>query len=633
MKLLDEFRKRIGELGELRYVWLTSFNISIEFVETFLLPVVLDMDPPRNRMDYEHFQLALTDKKIDFRIFCDRRFMEAGQNKRTSIPVHGVSPAVIDGFSKESLFHPKVIYLEDVNGKKILGTGSANLTIGGWGRNQEVFSFKDISTKEQYSSAKRFFDILADNAGIAERLPGRRGLPRDEGGWSFVHSFQDTMFLTQLFEGTKSHELMVWSPYLPKNLPAFVQKLKHAVEKEDLEVHLVPDRVQGAFIRTPWSDELTGLVESEVLTFYDNPSVRDDNVELCHSKVWKIGGKLAIGSWNFTGPGSNLPDEAGGWNERSNIEAGFIMNDSSSWRNAVARPIAMDAANFASDALLVEEGLDVPRQLPFDIRVSFDWCEQRYDFAGQWHEGEEMKEYTLRVPGMPRPIALCWMPRKLELKLKPKMLANPTELLAEHRFEVIQEGKVIYRGLITETGLSFRRAQAFASLGELLDAFVLDGDPGPGDAIPFRIPVNENGESMAHESINEEHAEWISQEKGISYFRLFQATHQYSQKIEAIASVGELNIWAFSRPGCLLELVEKTKEKIAGSEPSVFNWFLAHEVNTLSKHALKKRRTLGNTPDSLSKVRWDKLGISLPRLPKDVEKGHVELFMKECGYA
>ncbi|HKI59799.1 MAG TPA: hypothetical protein VKA23_02085 [Mariprofundaceae bacterium] len=633
MKLLDEFRKQIGELGELRYVWLTSFNISIEFVETFLLPVVLGMDTPRNRMDYEHFQLALTDKKIDFRIFCDRRFMEAGQNKRTSIPVHGISPAVIEWFSKESLFHPKVIYLEDVNGKKILGTGSANLTIGGWGRNQEVFSFKDISTKEQYSSAKRFFDILADNAGISERLPERRGLPREEGGWSFVHSFQDTMFLTQLFEGTKSHELMVWSPYLPKDLPAFVQKLKQAVEKEDLEVHLVPDRIQGAFIRTPLSPELTGLVEDRMLTFYDNPSVRDDNVELCHSKVWKIGGKLAIGSWNFTGPGSNLPDEAGEWNERSNIEAGFILDDSSSWRNAVAKPITMDSANFASDALLVDEGLDVPKQLPFDIRVNFDWGEQRYDFAGKWHEGEEIQEYALRVPGISRPIALCWMPSKLVLKLKPEMLANPTELLSEHRFEVIQEGKIIYRGLITETGLSFRRAQAFTSLGELLDAFVFGGDPGPVDAIPFRLPVNENGESTANDSIDDAQAEWISQEQGISYFRLFQATQQYSQNIEAIASVGELNRWVFTRPGCLLELAEKTKEKIASSEPSVFNWFLAHEVNMLSKHASKKRRILGNTTDSLSKVRWDELGIPLPRLPKGVEKGHVELFMKECGYA
>ena len=270
MKLLTAFKEQLKELGELRYVWLTSFNINIEFIETYLLPAVLDMEQPKTRLDYEHFQVALTEKEIDFRIFCDRRFMEADKNKRTAIPVHGVSPAQWeDWFSKDSLFHSKVIYLEDVHGNKILGTGSANLTLSGWGRNQEVFSFQRVETKEQYDSVRFFFAEIAANVGLPEGLPERRGLPRDDGGWAFVHSFQNESFIEQLFANARARELLVWSPYLSKDVAAFIKRLKAVVAVEELEIHLVPDRVMGQYIRAPWTEALQELCDSGTLTFYE----------------------------------------------------------------------------------------------------------------------------------------------------------------------------------------------------------------------------------------------------------------------------------------------------------------------------------------------------------------------------
>ncbi len=60
MNLLKEFRAQLATLGKLEVAWFTSFNSNIEFIETYLLPAVLDADPPRNRLDYEHFQLTLT---------------------------------------------------------------------------------------------------------------------------------------------------------------------------------------------------------------------------------------------------------------------------------------------------------------------------------------------------------------------------------------------------------------------------------------------------------------------------------------------------------------------------------------------------------------------------------------------
>lgn len=633
MKLLTAFKEQLKSLGELRYVWLTSFNINIEFIETYLLPAVLDMEQPKTRLDYEHFQIALTEKGIDFRVFCDKRFMEADKNKRTSIPVHGVSPALWeDWFSKDSLFHPKVIYLEDIHGNKLLGAGSANLTLSGWGRNQEVFTFHRVKTKEQYDAVRYFFNEIAVKVDQPEGLPERRGLPRDEGEWTFVHSFQDGSFIERLFENSRANDLLVWSPYLSQDLATFIKKLKNVAAVEDLEIHLVPDRVNGQFIRTPWTEALQELSKSGALTFYQNPTSRHDNVELCHAKVWKLGSKLAIGSWNFTTKGANLLDEAGEWDESVNIEAGVIVADGNSWRNAVGKPIRLSASAFASDELLKEEALEVPEQLPFDIHVQFDWREQRYDFTGHWHDGNPEEGYAVKVPGHKAAIPLVWMPQKKDLKVDVLEIRDPTALLHERRFQVVQGGKEVYRALITETGLADRRSQAFESLNDLLDAFVFGGEPGPEDDIPFRIPASQNSESLENDFIEASQVDVSQTAADISYFRLFQATHQYGEKLKAIKSVAELNSWVFTRPGCLLELVEKTRQKVSVGEPSLFNWFLTQEVKTLCGKAMKERRGLGATDDSLPKSRWDELHLSLPSLPAGIQRDYVEMIQKECGY-
>lgn len=636
MKLLCEFKEQLEQLGELKYAWFTSFNINVEFIERYLLPAVLDMDPPKNRLDYEHIQLALTEKQIDFRVFCDKRFMETEQNKRTSIPVHGISPRRYEeNFSHESLFHPKVIYLEDVHGSKILGAGSANLTISGWGRNQEVFQFYPVTTLEQYQSIKAFFEEVFGNVGLACPLlnRNRRSFDDENGAWSFVHSFQDDTFLEQFFSGSTGKDLMVWSPYLPGDLPAFIERLKTAADVGSLRIHLVPDRIEGKYIRTQWSHKLDSLMSQGVLTFYQNPSSLHENVELCHAKVWKLGDKLAIGSWNFTGPGSNgLIDDAGDWRPENNIEAGFLIEDQHSWRQAVGKELFLSQSDFASAELLDSVKLEVQDELPFDIFVSFDWSAQRYDFEGEWQQGAIEDDYWLKMPDVSKPIRLQWLPRKKVLQLAPLEIVNPEELLTEHRFDVLCGKKQVFRGLITEKGLPFRRVQAFESLSDLLNAFISGADTVAGDSAPFRIPVDTRNDFVEDEFDDEMQAQATASDTDISYFRLFQAAQQYADKIDAINQVAELNQWVFSRPGCLLELVEKAKKKIEESVPCVFNWFLSHEVNALCKRANRKRLTLGNSNDSLPASRWEVLSIAQPRLPRGIQKGYVKLIQRECSY-
>jgi hypothetical protein len=92
VKLLGELRKQVEGLDTLRHAWFTSFTTDIEFVETYVLPATLGSSTPRTRLEYEELQQELTRRKIDFRVFCDPRFLETHRIKRTCIPVHGVRP-------------------------------------------------------------------------------------------------------------------------------------------------------------------------------------------------------------------------------------------------------------------------------------------------------------------------------------------------------------------------------------------------------------------------------------------------------------------------------------------------------------------------------------------------------------
>ena len=91
MKLLDAFKEQIAQMGPLKRVWLTTFNLDIAFVESRILPAVLDIDPPVGRMDYEGLQRALNESNIDFRVYCDPRMIALDKPKRTSIAVYPVS--------------------------------------------------------------------------------------------------------------------------------------------------------------------------------------------------------------------------------------------------------------------------------------------------------------------------------------------------------------------------------------------------------------------------------------------------------------------------------------------------------------------------------------------------------------
>lgn len=639
MKLLDVFRQQVRALGPLRRAWFTTFNLGIPFFETHVLPELLqgDADPPANRMDYENMQLQLAERGIDLRVFCDLRMMEADQLKRTALPVHGVLPGRLGlkEFGPESLFHPKVIFLEDEGGNMVLGAGSANLSVSGWGRNQEVFCFHTVSNNEQYQQIKRFFEPLFAAARLGKALGVRRQFKGDDEGWRFAHSFERDSFLKLLLAGTEAERLTVWSPYFSRDLAGLIEKIR-AMAGREIDFAIVPDRVGNRYVRTKWSEAIGKMLDEGGLTFHDRPSPRADEIEMTHAKLWLAQGRkarLAVGSWNFTEPGSSSF-------ELRNVEAGFLF-DVAPATNIAGKVVALGAKDFGTDDMLQDDALDPPPYpLPFELLVSFDWAQGCYEVQGRLYEKNDGKGYVLRLPGVKQRLALRWKERRIDgaWPLEAMALALPDNeaLLADHGYEVWRGNSLEYRGLVLETGQTHRRAQGYDTLKDLLNDWVEGIEPG-GSGKPRLRKVLRNDDVPDDEPAP---PAIVTEAGGLSYFRVFHAFEQFRRRLHEVDSRDILERLLFVQAGSLQELVAKVNAQAAAPGSSaVFNWFLLQEADSLYAGALEayartRAKFARSAPPEGAKWQSLKPEKHLSRLPKAISSNaeYMRQLRKACGY-
>lgn len=626
MKLLAELQNQVGSMDTLRHAWFTSFNTDMEFVEAYVLPATLGANTPRSRVEYEQLQQELTTRQIDFRIFCDPRFLETHRIKRTCIPVHGIRPQRARGrFSEESLFHPKVIYLEDRKGKRVIGAGSANLTVSGWGRNLETFQFFEVKSYGNYREIRSFFQSLCEAADLECTLDQRRKFPLEAEPWRFVHSYQDATFPEQLLSGAIDIDLAVWSPYLPHDLQALLHRLERAAGTQKLRVQLVADRSAG-HVRTEWSEQLSQLQEEGRLTFRENPARMDPRTELCHAKLWKVPGKLAVGSWNFTGPGSNsLRDEEGRWHLDNNVEAGFIILDRHDWRQVCGEVLKLGPEHCATTEELKKDELKPADLPPFDLHVRFDWRVQAYQFEGKWLQGRPGTDHMVRLPGVTAPVPLAWNGHLLPVS-PGALIVDDRALLRDRVFKVFRGDQEVQRGIVSELHTDSRRAQHFDSLADLFDAWVQGDDVRELDTLRFRVALDtDTFADDAHDDEQADHTELAAERTSrppVGYFRLFKSVHAFQQKLQELKTLEGLDQHVFTWPGCLLELVGKVHDELATPGREVFHWFLVHEVRWLCDCARARRRKLAygyrqNEPGyvPVPESRWESLTLPTPPVP------------------
>ena len=624
MKLMVELKRNLAELGPLKRVWLTSFNLSIEFVETHLLPALLgENKPPVGRMDFETLQLELLEREIDIRIFADKRMIHRSDRKRTAIEVHAVTPRQLRdfSFSADSLFHPKVIYLEAKDGRAVLGTGSANLTVSGWGRNQEAMLFRKVATQEQSDQIKAFFKPLLVASNDNTRLSlGKKYWGADQ-SWEFVHSLAGRPFLERLLpDDVAVRKLAVWSPYFTGDLAGFLVTLRSSRKQPSLIVQIVPDLLEGR-IRTQWQDALAQQLQSGQLSFHANPVERHQNSEMCHAKIWVTSSQMAVGSWNCTRPGSNILTSREDGLSDNNIEAGILLRQASNLGALLGEAWKMSRSNFSSLEQLNEQKLEVPEELPFDIAVDFDWREQVYTVRIDWVDTKR-EGYFLKLPDVAsaHPVA---PQKRVPLQIA---VADPKHLLTNHYFVVCYGANEVYQGIINQTTLEQRRAEGYASLDELLDSRIPNrqGNCGDGDTVL-------RGEN----SDNDEDGDPLPLPATVhvsSYFRLFRAMDTFAGEIEGAKSSEQLERNVFVRPGCLAELREKIVLRSAGSGAgTVYQWFLVLEYRRLVLAARKKYRQL--THLKAVGARWDGLVLEASPAPRGADPRYIEMIMRDGAYA
>lgn len=631
MKLLDAFKKQIADMGTLKRVWLTTFNLDISFVETWVLPAVLGMDPPVSRMDYEGLQRALNESGIDFRIYCDPRMIAKEKPKRTSVAVYPVSMRKLAQseepyLDKErGLFHPKVFYLEDHYRKIIVGAGSANLTLSGWGRNQETVDFRCVASNAQYQQVKRFFTTIDNSLDDEEFFPIRRKFLGDDPDWLFIHSLAGCTLLDALKNGGEINTLSVWSPYLAEDLAGFIDNIGHEVF-----VELVPDLVEGRYIRTRWSDSIQAMITNKKLTLYRSPVPKDDRALMTHAKLWlaksSTGMQLAVGSWNFTNPGcSSLPEA--NWN----VEAGIVHPVSRNITICGKEWDDVNEENFASEALLEEEALEPDELPPFDLTVIFDWTRCEYQISGQWFGGKPASGYQLILPGINGANELVWKATGIGLKSPRQLAVLKSNAVLDNPFYTLRRtGTTDWQGMIVESGIEHRRALSFTSLDDLLSSYLNSADPALSDRLMLRCAGAQD----------EEQSEGMAQVVNLdatSYFRLFQAIQQRRNWLVDAEDGTQLYRRLFSEPGCLLELAEIARERINQPTQPVFNWFLAQEVNTLAALARKRVKSIrlkqGAEAISVAVHLWESLQVAIPPLTSDAASlRYLAAIREDCSY-
>lgn len=578
MKLLDTFREQVKSLGTVKRAWFTTFNLNIPFFETHVLPALLDIDTPGSRLDFEAIQLQMAG--IEVAVFCDLRVMDADQLKRTAVPVYGLLPERMGNptFSKQSLFHPKVILLEAQDGRMVLGTGSANLTVHGWARNEEAFAFRPVASREQYQQIQRFFGPLTAAAGPDHALPpDPRNLHGTDKTWSFVHSFEERSFLDHLLPKGAVEDLTVWSPYFAKDLAGLLTRIR-ARHGEALTFSLVPDRVSGKRVRTIWTEELSNLLTNGVLSFHNPPSVRAKEIELTHAKIWLARGehdaRLAIGSWNCTTHGTASFDVR-------NVEAGMVFQIHPESEEIVGKKLSLNESHFSSLKEIEDDQPELLVPPPFELQVVFDWKDSRYRITGKLTNRAVGDGYSLRLPCVAEQVDLLWSPRpnNQAWSLQPTFsnVTDDEQLLTNHSYELWHKGEPVYRGLILQIHTENRRAQGYDSLMDLFNDLV-DGFPATGGSrVRLREAFTKDGLAEDEEIPPADGAVAPS----LTYFRMFQAFQKLRDRLVK-ASKEDLERHLFVYPSCLQETVLKVEAQVKESSSPVFQWFLLEELRSLS---------------------------------------------------
>ncbi len=539
MILYDKFVKLVSnkEYGKIKRAWFTTFVISPDFIERYILPPLLglDNDLPKTPSQFESINAALSNKEIDIRFFYDAKMPIEGF-KRTTVNFQGV-------FNDSGLFHPKVSLIE-FEKCSFLIVGSANLTISGWGRNREAITIKEIGGR-QANQVKGFFDQFS----ICKKRPRAT---KEVKTWDLIYKKLPKKLICD------NKCLYVWSPYFSSELESLCKN-----EFPDYKVKIIPDRVNGKI-------RLKEIPTNDDLSFYDDG--HSGKEIMTHAKVWLTDKKICIGSHNFTS--AALKD--------NNMEASIIDDvDKDTFRELTNKLKVINSIKGMTEEELKEDSL--PENYNKVIaHVEANWKNRTinlYFIIGEERKLNDCLPWKLYLPG------------NVKYKQKENIHGNCTThfiklsvddqekcfnaLLTDRMFYMESSSEIIATGYIEErdAGSLYRSPHKYSKLHDFFLDSLSDVNP------------KNSGRTRLLGDVNDEHNpdDKKVELRSFGYFEIFQIFIKIKERILCIKDKTMFTHAVSYAPNSVKELKKLLENEIEQSsfKPSIYNWFIIYEFNSL----------------------------------------------------
>lgn len=564
MKYMDVFVKVLEELtknrtknsGKLKGAWFTTFNMDLNFIDQYIIPLLAFKNDQSEKRKFSFNQLAvfqaqdtLKKQETDIRFYYDERMLN-NFSKLNCFPVIGVNPKRVAG-SHKGVFHPKLVFLWNKDGKAYLIAGSGNLTVSGWGRNRESVISREVKSQKNFDAIIEFFkwvDPTVEDINTGFSVSGK-----DD--WEFICSSAEdkkSPLLSRLLtEETK--DLLVWSPYFSSDPKGLIGKIQ---EYGNPQISLIPD------VTTDVTTDETVRIDNNKISDLSGRLFSDkqqDGSRFSHVKLWLTESKIAVGSWNFT-------EAALGLSTANNIEAGILLN------NDIGIPELNKLEGLQGldkDTLINEKPKLDFNGIDFSVSVVLNWETHQYTIKIDG-AGEDVKwdSYKIHLPGVNGDFSL---PVKEPIRIE---IEDANELLRHPVFRIYQNEEEKYIGFVIETNIKKRLIRPFDSLQELMDSVI--------EKKLFDYQPPDNIDPTTGETIYEDEIEGcIHQTETLpNYFSLFKVFENIREEASDEDKKNAVILWL--KPLIQKELLKNGKETL-----SIYQKFLVYEFNRLCEEKLK----------------------------------------------
>lgn len=564
MKLLSIFKNIVDNIQP-DLCWFTTFNLNIELVERYVLPILTgkDSNELKRAEDFEALNLELDE--LNIKIWYDYRALDLKQGKRTTVDIFPVQTStILKTNSIDSIFHPKIIFLKGKQTAYLI-TGSFNLTIAGWSCNRESIIIKEVKNKDNALQILNFFQKLnISNNDSNKILKWANQLPDNKSKWKFSHNFNTSNLIQEI----KGNELHIWSPYFSKNTSELLNEIKQiGFEK----INLIPDINQAQKVRiTPI--ELKNISSDESFEIYTDSNINREKQNLFHAKVWLTESKIAIGSWNcsFKATGINTPFE------NRNIEAGIIDLIGSSQRNRLLSYLQnkkMDTIIGTSVEDLDSDWQNALNSYTMSCEINANWETFEYEIKVE----EKYNKYTIALPHNSNQRFSIIDVNKLSF------LDGFNRILKNKLFTIYNtSNEVAFIGYINEIGKKKRPVEGYVSLYDLFESLTVDPLVNTNKTrVKYLLDAeNENGSEK-------EEIPFFAYKGHESYYMMFVAFQKLldtiqenksdEQKLEELGyrlPSSLINIKTLFNYSFIKALEEKQEDDI------LFHYFMAMEINS-----------------------------------------------------